>query len=118
MAITVKVNGADRTAEVEDRMLLVHVIREKFALPTCNTRFGAGLVPYFQPMIVPDGPDATRYLAEDMAFCHRAREAGIAVVADTSIRLWHVGSYKYGWEDAGADAARYTDYTFHLDNPG
>ena len=32
MKITVKVNGADRTAEVEDRMLLVHVIREKFEL--------------------------------------------------------------------------------------
>ena len=32
MKITVKVNGADRTADVEDRMLLVHVIREKFEL--------------------------------------------------------------------------------------
>jgi carbon-monoxide dehydrogenase small subunit len=32
MEITVKVNGADRTADVEDRMLLVHVIRETFEL--------------------------------------------------------------------------------------
>jgi carbon-monoxide dehydrogenase small subunit len=32
MEITVKVNGADRTADVEDRLLLVHLIREKFEL--------------------------------------------------------------------------------------
>ena len=32
MKVTVKVNGADRTAEVEDRLLLVHLIRERFEL--------------------------------------------------------------------------------------
>jgi len=32
MKITIKVNGADRTAEVEDRRLLVHVIRDEFEL--------------------------------------------------------------------------------------
>ena len=32
MEITIKVNGADRTANVEDRRLLVHVIRDEFAL--------------------------------------------------------------------------------------
>ena len=32
MEITVKVNGADRTADVEPRMLLAHLIREEFAL--------------------------------------------------------------------------------------
>jgi aerobic carbon-monoxide dehydrogenase small subunit len=32
MKVTVKVNGADRTADVEDRLLLVHLIREEFAL--------------------------------------------------------------------------------------
>ena len=39
MEITVKVNGADRTADVEPRMLLAHLIREEFALsrvdPVC-----------------------------------------------------------------------------------
>ena len=34
--------------------------------------------------------------------------------ADTSIRLWHVGPYRYGWEDAGRDAQRFADYTFNL----
>jgi aerobic carbon-monoxide dehydrogenase small subunit len=32
MQITIKVNGADRTADVEPRMLLSHVIREEFEL--------------------------------------------------------------------------------------
>ena len=32
MKVTVKVNGADRTAEVEDRLLLVHLIRDRFEL--------------------------------------------------------------------------------------
>ena len=32
MEITVKVNGADRTADVEPRMLLAHLIREEFGL--------------------------------------------------------------------------------------
>ena len=32
MQITVKVNGADRSADVEPRMLLAHLIREEFGL--------------------------------------------------------------------------------------
>jgi aerobic carbon-monoxide dehydrogenase small subunit len=32
MQVTIKVNGADRTADVEPRMLLSHVIREEFEL--------------------------------------------------------------------------------------
>ncbi|HCP61371.1 MAG TPA: carbon monoxide dehydrogenase [Actinobacteria bacterium] len=32
MEITVKVNGADRTADVEPRLLLAHLIRERFGL--------------------------------------------------------------------------------------
>ena len=32
MEITVKVNGADRTADVEPRLLLAHLIREEFGL--------------------------------------------------------------------------------------
>jgi hypothetical protein len=35
-------------------------------------------------------------------------------MADTTIRLWHVGTYRYGWEDAGRDVERFGDYTFHV----
>ena len=49
-------------------------------------------------------------LSEDYSFCERARQAGFTVMADTRIRLWHVGTYRYGWEDAGSSKERYADY--------
>lgn len=52
--------------------------------------------PFFLPMLK-DG----RYLTEDLAFCARAREAGYQLQADTTIRLCHVGRYRYWVEDAG-----------------
>jgi predicted O-methyltransferase YrrM len=97
-----------------------HVRREVFLtvqrelrLPVCNRRFGSPLVPFFQPAVVtePTGPWS---LSEDYAFCERARRCGFKVVADTSVRLWHVGSYRYGWEDAGGEKERFADYTFRL----
>lgn len=98
----------------------VHVRREVFltvqrqlALPVCNRRFGAPLMPFFEPLVVPD-PGGAWSLSEDYAFCERARRSGFQVIADTSIRLWHVGNYRYGWEDAGSTKERYADYTFHL----
>src|SRR5262249_27563552 len=83
-------------------------------LPLCNTRFGRPIVPYFLPMCVPDG-DGHWYLGEDFAFCERARRRGFAVMADTRIRLRHIGRYGYSWEDAGGDVRRYASYTFHLE---
>jgi hypothetical protein len=61
-------------------------------------------------------PPATSpwYLAENFAFCERARQCGYQVMADTSIRLLHFGSYGYTWEDAGADPQRWGTYHFHL----
>lgn len=82
-----------------------------FSLPACNARFGAPLVPYFLPMVVADAPGYW-YLAEDYAFCERARQAGHAVMIDTTIRLGHVGSYTYGWEDAGQAIERVTGASF------
>jgi hypothetical protein len=88
-------------------------IHHTLKLPICNRRFGTPLVPFFQPLIVgePAGPWS---LSEDYAFCERAPRCGYKVVADTTIRLWHVGSYKYGWEDAGGGAARFLDYMIGL----
>ena len=83
-------------------------------LPVCNTKFKERMVPYFQPSVVPDGVGGFLYLAEDLAFCERARRAGVKIFADTTIRLWHVGSYRYGWEDAGREVQRFGDYTFEI----
>jgi hypothetical protein len=60
--------------------------------------------PYFLGMVVrdqedPDGPGI--HLGEDFAFCYRARKAGFGVVADTRLRVGHVGRYVYHLEDVG-----------------
>src|SRR5262249_26960698 len=86
-------------------------IQRQLQLPTCNESFGQPLVPYFMPLIRPlDG--GYWYLSEDYSFCHRARECGYGIYADTTIRLWHIGTYRYGWEDAGIDRERFA--TFNL----
>jgi len=97
-----------------------HIRREVFettsrhlGLPICNQRFNLPLVPYFAPMVIPE-PKGMWAISEDYAFCERTRRSGFQVMADTSIRLWHVGSYRYGWEDAGSSKERYGDYTFYL----
>jgi len=33
------------------------------------------------------------------------------------IRLWHIGQYAYGWEDAGSPQTRYQTYEFRLSPP-
>ena len=99
------------------RRPLYDAIQRAAELPLCNDRQGDGLVPYFQPLIVPD-PAGPLYLGEDYAFCERARRAGHTIVADTTIRLYHLGMYPYAWEDAGAPQTRYATYEFHVRRPG
>lgn len=101
---------------VHTRKEVYRAVQEKLRLPTCNQQFGSLLVPYFAPLVVNDG-QGFWYLGEDYGFCERARQAGFQIMADTSIRLWHVGNYRFGWEDAGADKERFADYTFHLTPP-
>lgn len=104
------------------RRVVYETMIEKLSLPKCNEHRGRPLWPFFQPTIRPaprpsqdqPAPPGHWYLAEDYAFCHRARECGFAVVADTAIRLWHVGDYAYGWEDAGIDRDRYGDFLFRF----
>jgi len=53
-------------------------------------------------------------LNEDYAFCERARQAGHRIMVDTTVRLWHVGNYRYSWEDAGSDKQRFPHYHFTI----
>jgi hypothetical protein len=95
-------------------------IARTFALPVCNARFGAPVVPYFLPMVVEDAgaPGGYWYLGEDYAFGERARLAGIATVVDARIRLGHIGSYAYGWEDAVKPVTRVATVAFAIPQPG
>jgi Sulfotransferase family len=88
-------------------------IHRKLQLPLCNERFGGRpMVPYFQPMSHAD-ESGHWYLAEDFAFCERARQAGFNIYADTSVRLMHYGNYGYSWEDAGMELQRFRTFHFH-----
>jgi len=91
-------------------------VQQHHRLPVCNERFGSSLVPYFQPLIAPVD-NGHWYLAEDYAFCQRAREAGFAISADTTLRLWHLGTYPFGWEEAGIEPPRYLNFTLQFGPP-
>ena len=96
---------------------------EKLSLPVCSQHANRPMWPFFQPLIrtaparTADKTEPRKghwYLAEDYAFCHRARLCGIPIIADTTIRLWHVGDYSYSWEDAGIDRQRFGDFDFQF----
>lgn len=72
------------------------------------------MLPWFQPM-VREYRGGHWYLGEDFASCEQVRHAGFSVMAYTSIRLWHIGSYPYGWQDAGMATKRYASLEFQFD---
>jgi hypothetical protein len=88
-------------------------VQHRLSLPMANERFGPPMIPFFYPMLHPI-EDGVWYLAEDYAFCERARQCGYKIVADTSLRLWHIGSYSYGWEDSGIERERNATFTLYL----
>lgn len=99
------------------RRAVYEAVAAHHRLPVCNRRFGSPLVPYFAPLAADDG-GGWWYLAEDYAFGHRARQAGIKVMVDTRVRLLHLGSYPYAWEDAGNDRVLHHTFVYHLTPDG
>ncbi|HET6882578.1 MAG TPA: hypothetical protein VFI31_20595, partial [Pirellulales bacterium] len=94
--------------------LLVHrdvyiTIRQRCNLPLCDERSSSPMIPFFMPMLEDYGGRMS-YLGEDYAFSRRARLCGYKIMADTSIRLWHIGMYRYGYEDAGNELPRLATY--------
>jgi hypothetical protein len=95
---------------------LKHIARS-LELPYCRTaeRFAW---PFFQPVIVQEDGE-TRYLGEDYAFSWRCHQAGITPMADTSFRLYHLGDYTYGAEEAcGQYIQRSRNVEYHYTRPG
>ncbi len=56
--------------------------------------------PFFMPGLWEEDGEL-KYHCEDYAFCRRCRDAGIPLVIDTAIRLYHLGTYTYGVEESG-----------------
>ena len=75
-------------------------VAEFHDMPTC-TATGSGVIPFFLPFVAKDeDSDAITYYCEDMGFCRRAREAGMKVIADTLINLYHLGLFPYSFVEA------------------
>lgn len=95
------------------RREVYRTIQQELELPVCNEQFERPTIPFFQPMIH-HAEAGDWYLAEDFAFCQRARQCRFRIMADTRIRLWHHGSYGYGWEDAGMTRPRFKSFDLDL----
>jgi hypothetical protein len=95
------------------RRAVYDAIQAHWQLPVCNERFQRPVIPYFQPLTIAH-PSGSWYLSEDWSFCQRAREAGFAILADTRLRLWHIGAFGYGWENAGSGISRFATYRYRL----
>jgi hypothetical protein len=89
------------------RRELYDAIRGHHRLPELTRGAGRPVVPYFAPFWGEGDGNPGPYLANDEAFCARARQAGVEILADTTVRLWQVGRYKFGWEDCGPEPERY-----------
>jgi hypothetical protein len=88
-------------------------MRELCPLPVCS----GGVVPYFSNII--GNSDGKSYLlSEHYSFCEMARRAGLKVMADTTIRLGHIGKYSYSWEEVAAPVQRVTSVEFQAEAVG
>ena len=99
-------------------MLLVRrkayeIVAQSCQLAHCTTNEPFGMIPFFMPMIIQEG-DQSIYLCEDFGFSRRLRDAGLDIWVDMQMRLYHLGSYPYSWEDAGKAVERYFSYHFVL----
>ena len=97
------------------RRRVYETLQCRLPLPVANTRFGRPLVPFFEPMTIADA-DGHWTMTEDYSFCERARRCGFRILADTSIRLTHHGTYGYTWEDAGFERKRFATYRYNFND--
>ncbi len=89
-------------------------IEERFDLPLCEDKDYGDIYPYFYPMILHDG-EKYNYMGEDTSFCERAIHCGYRIYADTTLRLGHIGKYRYSWEDFAGDRPRAKTVELEID---
>jgi hypothetical protein len=95
------------------------VMRALFStLPKCDLPCPEPVIPFFLPLVIHHPIVGYWYLPEDYSFCERVTKAGYKIVVDTSIRLGHIGTYTYMWEDAGGTIERFGGYEFALPGGG
>ena len=108
-----KLGGGGRLTEIQSAAMgFFHMRREvleriqlSIRLPVANELTSEPSVPFFQSA-TGRFDDGYRLLTGHEAFCERARQCGIPIMADTTIRLRRFGQIAYTWEDAGSHATR------------
>ncbi len=85
---------------VHVRKPVFDAVRANLTHKFCDGGGATGITPYFLPMTV-ESKGLNFYLPEDYAFCHRAKEAGVKLMCDTSVVLFHVGKYGFSVLDNG-----------------
>lgn len=81
------------------RAEVLHRMIDELKLPLCHWGPIKDFYPFFLPLCVPDGRGGTRYLTEDYSFSHRLHQIGVTPMADTTIKLYHIGRYGFSFED-------------------
>jgi len=90
-------------------------VQEKFALPRCASVSRHGLVPYFQQMVIPsDDGNEFYYLSSGFSFCERVRQCGYPIMADTTIRLGHIGKRFWTWDPEPAEG-KFKSFRYRID---
>jgi hypothetical protein len=89
---------------------------ERLALPLCDRQPDEGVWPFFLPLVIAMDDGSHRYLAEDWSFSHRLHQIGVTPLADTTIRLVHIGTYGFTWEDTSGGKARHDTFTVNFSN--
>jgi hypothetical protein len=67
-------------------------------LPLCHQGTALEHYPFYLPFVI-EGEDGAELLSEDYALCERARRAGFPILANTAVRLGHVGEETFALED-------------------
>ena len=70
--------------------------------------------PFFQPVVIQEDGE-NRYLGEDYSFCWRCHQIGVTPKVDTSFRVYHIGDYAFGVEEAsGVFIERSRNIEYHV----
>jgi hypothetical protein len=94
------------------RAEVYEAVRAFHRLPVCNVP-AHPVIPYFLPLVTGNEDGSWNYLSEDFSFCQRASDAGYKIMADSRIRLLHVGAYSYSWEDLDV-RTKYSAYSVNI----
>jgi len=79
--------------------LLMQMVNQ-LDLPLCDFN-DQRIYPFFQPFCIKEHDGSWSYLSEDYAFCERCQMMGVPIFGITRYRLFHLGMWPYGWEEAG-----------------